>query len=78
VRGAVRGAVVVVVVVVCRLVVVVVVLGAKRLKNLVLTGVLAPHTPKKMSFSYVGRRRHTIPSSNYYYYLIKFYTFVTH
>jgi hypothetical protein len=74
----VRGAVVVVVVVVCRLVVVVVVLGAKTPKNLVFTGISAPPTPKKMWFSYVGRRRHTIPSSDYYYYLIKFYTFVTH
>jgi hypothetical protein len=37
--------VVVVVVVVCRLVVVVVVLGAKRLKNLVLTGISAPPHP---------------------------------
>jgi hypothetical protein len=60
------------------LVVVVVEMVVKTPKNLAMTGFLAPPTPKKMWFPYVGRRRHTIPSSNYYYYLIKINTFVTH
>jgi hypothetical protein len=53
-------------------------IGCKKPKKPSVNGHFSTPPLKKMSFSYVERRRHTIPSPDYYYYLIKFYTFVTH